>query len=213
MALLEKSLIIKKSTIPGAGNGLFAGTFIPKGSRIVEYKGKICTWKEVDHDEGRNGYIYYVKRYHVIDARYHENEMARYANDAQGLTRVKGIRNNCEYNIEGLRVFIDAKKDIPAGAEILVDYGREYWSVIRYNNRLLEKEKNEKEKEAKEKNGKGKGEKEKAEKKKIEKSSKGKQAKRTKKKRPEGKAVNKKNAKRKKTASLAEAQKLYGIAV
>jgi SET domain-containing protein len=140
MALLEKSLIVKKSTIPGAGDGLFTKAFIPKGTRIVEYTGKICTWKEVNHDEGRNGYIYYVKRYHVIDARFHEKSMARYANDAQGLTRIKGINNNCEYNIEGLRVFIDAKKDIPAGTEILVDYGREYWSVIRYNNRLTAKE-------------------------------------------------------------------------
>ncbi len=140
MALLEKSLIVKKSTIPGAGDGLFTKTFIPKGARIVEYTGKTCTWKEVNHDEGRNGYIYYVKRYHVIDARFHEKSMARYANDAQGLTKMKGINNNCEYNIEGLRVFIDAKKDIPAGAEILVDYGREYWSVIRYNNRLSAKE-------------------------------------------------------------------------
>ncbi len=141
MALLDKSLVVKKSKIPGAGDGLYTTVFIPKGTRITEYTGKICTWKEVNHDEGRNGYIYYVKRYHVIDARFHEKTLARYANDAQGLIKIKGINNNCEYNIDGLRVFIDAKKDISAGSEILVDYGREYWSVIRYNNRLAAKEK------------------------------------------------------------------------
>jgi hypothetical protein len=33
-------------------------------------------------------------------------------------------------------VYIDATRDIPAGAEILVDYGKEYWDVIRYNQKI-----------------------------------------------------------------------------
>ncbi|MBK8291257.1 MAG: SET domain-containing protein [Flammeovirgaceae bacterium] len=59
MALLEKKLIVKKSTLPGAGKGLFTKVSIPKGTRIVEYKGKIVTWKEVEAmaDE-RNGYVF-----------------------------------------------------------------------------------------------------------------------------------------------------------
>ncbi len=66
--------------------------------------------------------------------------LARYANDAQGLVKKKGIRNNCAYVVmEGLRVFIQAKKNIPASSEILVGYGNEYWSVIRYNKKLGEK--------------------------------------------------------------------------
>jgi uncharacterized protein len=141
MVLLEKNLVIKKSAIPGAGNGLFTKKAIAKGTLIVEYKGKICTWKDVDHKDGSNAYIYYVKRYHVIDARMRKTSLARYANDAQGLTRIKGLKNNCEYIIKGLRVFIKSKKDIPAGSEILVDYGKEYWAVIRYNRKLIEKEK------------------------------------------------------------------------
>ena len=68
MALLEKQLRIKRSTLPGAGKGLFTTKFIPKGTRIVEYKGKITSWKDADTQDGGNGYIYYVKRYHVIDA-------------------------------------------------------------------------------------------------------------------------------------------------
>lgn len=133
MALLEKKVQVKVSTLPGAGHGLFAKTFIPKGARIVEYKGKITTWKEVDDDDGNNGYIYYVRRHHVIDANRRRSALARYANDARGLKRVKGIINNAEYEEAGLRVFIKAVKDIPAGAEIFVEYGKEYWSVIRHN--------------------------------------------------------------------------------
>ena len=136
MALLEKQLRVRSSTLPGAGKGLFTTKFIPKGTRIVEYWGKITTWKEVAHDEGSNGYIFYVKRSHVIDARFCPKSIARYANDARGLQKVKGIRNNSEYEIEGLRVYVDAIRDIPAGSEILVDYGREYWQIIRYNAKL-----------------------------------------------------------------------------
>ena len=140
MSLLDKQLVIKRSCIPGAGKGLYTKILIPKGTRITEYKGKNTTWKDVVHDEGRNGYIYYVKRSHVIDASGNKKMLARYANDAQGLIKIKGIRNNSEYVVEGLRVFIHAKKNIPAGSEILVAYGNEYWSVIRYNKRLKEKE-------------------------------------------------------------------------
>jgi SET domain-containing protein len=136
MALLESKLVIKRSGIPGAGKGLFTKVFIPKGSRIVEYKGKLTTWKEVDHDDGRNGYIYYIKRSHVIDAYNHKKALGRYANDAQGLSKIKGLRNNSEYMIDGLKVFIHAIKDIPAGSEILVGYGKEYWDIIKYNIKL-----------------------------------------------------------------------------
>jgi uncharacterized protein len=133
MALFEKKVEVKASTLPGAGKGLFAREIIPKGSRIVEYKGKITTWKEVNDNDGDNGYIYYVKRNHVIDASRYSGALARYANDARGLQRVKGIINNSEYVEDGVKVYIEARKDIPAGAEILVEYGREYWDVIRHN--------------------------------------------------------------------------------
>ena len=54
------------------------------------------------------------------------------------LQRVKGIKNNSEYVEEGLKVFIEAKRDIPAGEEILVEYGKEYWDVIRHNHKVEE---------------------------------------------------------------------------
>jgi len=131
MALLEKQLKIKRSTLPGAGKGLFTTKFIPKGTLIVEYKGKISSWKDADHQSGGNGYIYYVKRYHVLDALPRPKALARYANDAQGITRIKGITNNSDYVEDGLRVYIESKKDIPANSEIFVGYGKEYWDVIK----------------------------------------------------------------------------------
>ena len=44
--------------------------------------------------------------------------------------------NNAEYKEYGLNVFIVAKKNIPAGSEILVEYGKEYWEIIRYNKAI-----------------------------------------------------------------------------
>jgi uncharacterized protein len=143
MALLEKQLVVKRSTIPNSGKGLFTNKFIPKGTRIVEYKGKKSPWKDVNIDEGRNGYIYYINRNNVIDAMPFPQHLARYANDARGLSKVKGIVNNCRYvaEMDSMRVFIEAVKDIPAGGEILVQYGKEYWDVIRHNLKIDEQEK------------------------------------------------------------------------
>jgi len=140
MALLEKKLVIKRSTLPGSGKGLFTKVFIPEGTRIVEYKGKISTWKDVDHNNGKNGYIYYVTRNHVIDASSYKKALGRYANDAKGLKRIKGINNNSVYSRDNKRVYIESTKDIPANNEILVEYGKEYWDVIRYNARVMAKE-------------------------------------------------------------------------
>jgi SET domain-containing protein len=63
----------------------------------------------------------------------YKKSLARYANDARGMKKVKGITNNAAYVEEGLRVFVDATKDIPAGSEILVSYGKEYWDVLKQN--------------------------------------------------------------------------------
>ena len=134
MALIENHRVVKRSTLPQAGKGLFTKKIIPKGTRIVEYKGRVKTWKEAAHED--NGYIYYVTRNHVIDAKPYPKALARYANDARGVVRIKGIVNNSDYIQDGKRVYITSKKDIPAGAEILVGYGKEYWDVIRHNLKI-----------------------------------------------------------------------------
>lgn len=140
MALLENHLVVKRSTIPGSGKGLFTKKAIPKGTTIVEYKGKVTDWESANHDDGNNPYIFYVNRNYVIDALKRLSALARYANDGLGLQRVKGISNNSTYITSNKRVFLKSTKDIPAGAEILVDYGRDYWKVIRKNKKDNERE-------------------------------------------------------------------------
>lgn len=135
MPFLEKNLYTQASQIPNAGLGLFTNVFIPKGTTIIEYTGLITTWDKVKED-GDNLYIYYVNDDHVIDASKRKKSMGRYANDAQGMKKIKGLSNNADYVEENLRVYVIAKKDIQAGDEIFVSYGKEYWDVVKKNIEL-----------------------------------------------------------------------------
>lgn len=135
MPLLEKHLVVKKSTLPHAGKGLFTRIDIAKGTRIVEYKGRIQSWREVKDQDGINGYLMYINRNTVINALPAIKTLGRYANDARGIVRVDGIRNNSEYVSEGKRCFIEATRNISAGEEILVHYGRAYWTLMKKLNK------------------------------------------------------------------------------
>jgi uncharacterized protein len=142
MALLEKKLRVKRSTLPGAGKGLFTTVPFKKGERIAEYKGKKMTWARAEKlSDERNGYVFYFNKKHVIDAWNTKRGVAHFANDAKGITRVKGLTNNSEYVTSKGRCFIEATRDIQSGEEIFVGYGAEYWQAIRYNIRLELKEK------------------------------------------------------------------------
>ena len=134
----EESLFIKKSLLPGAGKGLFTRKPIAKSSLIIEYTGENRTWKEVKDNEIFNAYIFYITRNHVVDAMNDLKALARYVNDAKGMSRVKGLHNNAVYTVKQNKVFIKATRNIAAGAEILVDYGKEYWTSILHNKKLDE---------------------------------------------------------------------------
>jgi len=136
MNLFDQFLKVKTSTLPKCGKGLFTKVLIPKGSLITECKGKITTWKEVDHDDGNNLYIFSVSKNHVIDANGNTSDFAHFANDASGLTKLQGVRNNAQYVVKKKIVFIEATKNIEPNSEIFVGYGKEYWDVIKKNGVL-----------------------------------------------------------------------------
>ncbi len=143
---MEKDFEVKKSTIPGAGMGMFTKRDIKKGERIIEYTGEIVTEAELDRRAEKDiyGYAFYISKRKCIDAFYMPEVIARYANDAKGLTRVEGLKNNCSYDIWKNRGWIKADRNIKAGEEIFVSYGAEYWRDIRYNIKLdAEKKKEE----------------------------------------------------------------------
>lgn len=137
---MYEDLEVKKSTIPNSGKGLFTKRDIKKGERFVEYLGEIITWKECDIRAGKDegGYVFYISRNKCIDAFHTPEELARYANDANGLVKIQGIRNNCVYEIYKGSGWIKATRNIKAGTEIFVSYGAQYWRDIRYNIKLEE---------------------------------------------------------------------------
>ena len=119
--------------------GLFTKKKIKKGTRIVEYKGEMLTWKEVKKlSDDRNGYVFFINYKKCIDAWNYKKALGRFANDAKGIGRVKGISTNSEYVVDGDKCFIDAVKDIPAKSEIFVEYGSDYWKVVAENLKIDE---------------------------------------------------------------------------
>jgi SET domain-containing protein len=96
----------------------------------MAYLEKLHKWKDIKFQDASNGYLLYMTSQAVIDARASKS-FGRYANDAAGLSRVEGLKNNAEYLYEGKRCYIEAKRSIAAGEEIFVAYGREYWSERR----------------------------------------------------------------------------------
>lgn len=120
---------LKKSTLPKAGLGLFTEVPFKKGDKIVEYEGDQYTWAEClkRAEEGKANYVFYITAKKCVDAYDCPNALARYANDAKGLSRVKGINNNAQYEVIKGKPYIVATKRIKPGEEILVSYGKDYW--------------------------------------------------------------------------------------
>jgi uncharacterized protein len=93
----HRRIIVRNSPIHG--RGVFALRKIPKGTRIVEYKGQLITDKEADR--------------WVIDATRRGNS-ARWINHS--------CAPNCEIEEEDRRVFIEARREIRSGEELTYDY-------------------------------------------------------------------------------------------
>jgi uncharacterized protein len=99
-----------------AGLGLYATQDFKKGERIIEYIGK-----KVKPDSVDNRYIFAVNKKWDIDGSPRWNT-ARYAN------------HSCVPNAEAVndkdRIFIEAKKKIISGEEIVYDYGKDHFKNI-----------------------------------------------------------------------------------
>lgn len=123
MAFLEDQLFTRRSGLTDAGIGLFTSKTILAETRIVEYKGAIRLHKDLTDGT----YAYEIGKGYVIDAKDVTDGLAHFANDADAFPANNGLINNCEFQQEGMYVYINALVDIPANTEILVWYGENYW--------------------------------------------------------------------------------------
>ena len=127
------ALLVKKSRLPGSGKGLFTTKAISKDAKIIEYRGEIIGYNEYRKRarKEQDQYLFFLRQNLSIDAMHTPQYKARYANDAAGIIKVKGLRNNSDYIIFGDKCFIVASRDIKVGEEIFVNYTKFYWDYMR----------------------------------------------------------------------------------
>ena len=106
----------KKSKIDNFG--LYATKDIKKGTKIMEYKGKVITRKEAEenpkYDNDKAIYLFNLNKRYDLDGDFKFNT-ARLINHS--------CNPNCEVTGTGLKVWIHAIKDIKKDDEFSYDYG------------------------------------------------------------------------------------------
>lgn len=113
----RRRFAVRKSPIHG--RGVFALSLIPRGSRVIEYKGELITDDEADRryaeqqENSPHTMLFSVDGNLVIDATRRGNS-ARWINHS--------CAPNCEVDEKNSRVFIDAVRDIRQGEELTYDY-------------------------------------------------------------------------------------------
>ena len=107
---------IKKSNIDN--KGLVAAKNIKKGTKIIEYKGKLISKKESEvnpkFDNSKRIYLFEINSRYDLDGDVSWNT-ARLINHS--------CSNNCEYEGTGLKIWVVASKEISKGEELTCDYG------------------------------------------------------------------------------------------
>lgn len=113
---------VAPSSIPGAGEGLFALADVPPGQRFIEYYGETLSFKQAKQVRNRN-YMKVVSLNKHIDARDPKvSSPARYINDTPDRSKI-----NCRFVVVQHRVFVETILAVQAGQEFFVDYGRGHW--------------------------------------------------------------------------------------
>lgn len=111
----SRRIVVRRSSIHG--KGVFAISFIPARTRLIEYKGERITDQESDRlycDESTHTFLFMLEEEDVVIDGSRNGNAARWINHSCG--------PNCEANEENGRVFIDTMRDIAAGEEITIDY-------------------------------------------------------------------------------------------
>jgi len=110
---------IKKSNIDN--KGLYAAKNIKSGKTVINYKGKLITKKETDtnpkFDNDKAIYLFNLNTRYDLDGDFKYND-ARLINHS--------CNPNCEVEGKGLKLWINAIRDIQKGEELSYDYGFGY---------------------------------------------------------------------------------------
>ena len=112
---------VKKSNIDRNGQGLYATKDIKAGTRIIDYVGKIITKKQTEEsekfDNSKPIYLFDLNSRYDLDGNVSWNT-ARLINHS--------CLNNCDYEGKGLKLWVNANRDIKMGEELTCNYGFSY---------------------------------------------------------------------------------------
>ncbi len=110
---------IKKSDIDKKGRGLYATRDIKKGTKIIDYVGKLITknkLKSLINMITVNQFIYLLLQRYDLDGDFPWiRQLINHSCD-----------NNCDYDGKGLKIWVKAIRDIKKGEEFTCDYGFGY---------------------------------------------------------------------------------------
>ena len=129
--------IVRDSTIPGAGKGLFAHRRLDKGITIDLYCGT-CTRDDQHLASDARDYVLRTKdqdpdSWYFIDAKPTQSCVSRYINNQPTNKTNCEFRNLAPSQANGLthtHVVVVTKKTIPKGKELFIDYGPYYgWTL------------------------------------------------------------------------------------
>lgn len=130
------SVVVKKSSIPNAGDGVFSTKAIPNGE-IIE----ICPLIIDDTENVKNGNL----RDYMFDG-YSFDEKGRLGNKVVMALGYGGMYNhsyspNCKYTFDYInnRMLINAIRDIKPGEELFIFYGIPYWTTRSPSETNIEK--------------------------------------------------------------------------
>lgn len=125
-------LYVKDSQIPNSGKGLFTSIDIEKNEIISKFIGEILSDYESDirSNSGDDDYFMNLPSGKILDCKLTDC-FAKYANDSEVMP--SGFKNNSFISMDDEdNVVLVAKRDISAGEEIFVGYGKKYWKRNKY---------------------------------------------------------------------------------
>lgn len=113
---MTRRIAVRRS--PVHGRGVYALCPLSAGERILEYKGKIMSWRGAARRYSRRKDSAHTFLFGLADG--------RVIDGGQGGNSSRWFNHACEANCETVevdgRVFIEARRDILAGEELFIDY-------------------------------------------------------------------------------------------
>ena len=125
---LNKDVVVKRSTIPAAGKGLFALKPFAVGDVVATYGGVVMhadEWKRLPANKRYYGMAIEGQTNFIVDGtKSYGIHMGRWVNDPYNTNHAVNVKS--KWNNNQKRVELKATKAIAKGAEIFINYGPGY---------------------------------------------------------------------------------------